>query len=351
MANTKHTSPKAGAKSGSDGKDKGFSVPQIPPLRFPRDGKDGPHYTTWLVVRYAYGDNGSRPLGGGTTFWESPDVWVQNANVINQPVPGQANTVFANISNLGLQDATGVQVNYYWVNPSLAITTANANLIGTGYVNVPAAWTVPLQCPTPWVPVVENGGHECLIAEAFIPVQDPLTSPLNPVDDRHVGQKNEQLVLLKKGEKFSVKVGAANVMGFPQNLTIDVLPVSPGKLHPLLAARQKNLPVKAVPAASVLPLSLKFVADSSFFTGPSLLFAQRLVTETRLEIAGRASSLYPVPQITHSANFEPWESRTVEITGQVPATAVAGQAYAFRVVQRIGRMVTGGYTVNVVVAN
>jgi hypothetical protein len=51
----------------------------------------------------------------------------------------------------------------------------------------------------------------------------------------------------------------------------------------------------------------------------------------------------------HVAKFGPWESRTVEISGQVPADAEIGQTYIFRIVQRIGNMVTGGYTVNVVV--
>ena len=154
-------------------------------------------------------------------FWESPDVWVTSTLGVNQPVPGQANTVFARVSNLGLQDAVGVFVEFYWVDPSLAINLANANLIGIGSVDVTAGSAAVATCPTPWVPVIENGGHECLIAEAFLPASDPLTAPLDPVDDRHVGQKNEQLVLAQPGQHMKVRLKAANIAGFAQALTIE----------------------------------------------------------------------------------------------------------------------------------
>src|SRR5579862_9298351 len=44
-------------------------------------------YSPWLVVRYAPGDIGDRPLAPGAVFWESPDVWVVSSRGLNQPVP------------------------------------------------------------------------------------------------------------------------------------------------------------------------------------------------------------------------------------------------------------------------
>src|SRR3974390_1876487 len=104
-------------------------------MQFPR-GKGDKHYTPWLVVRYAAGDVGSRPLPGGTVFWESPDVWVVSSLGGNQPVPGEPNTVFARVLNLGLEDATGVTVRFWWANPSIAISEATAHLIGLGSTNI-----------------------------------------------------------------------------------------------------------------------------------------------------------------------------------------------------------------------
>jgi hypothetical protein len=170
--------------------------PKLPEFRQPRD--DGTHYTTWLVVGYQAGDDGTRPLQGGTVFWESPNVWVVSSAGVNQPVPGEANTVFARVANLGLQDATGVYVRFWWADPSLAITEANAHQINPQNlpaVSVPSLSSVVVQCPDPWIPIFENNGHECLFAEAYIPGFDELNAPLDPVDDRHVGQKNEQLIL------------------------------------------------------------------------------------------------------------------------------------------------------------
>jgi hypothetical protein len=67
-------------------------------------------------------------------------------------------------------------------------------------------------------------------------------------------------------------------------------------------------------------------------------------------VAGTAKYCSAPAQITRAARFEPWEARTIEITGQVPPDARAGQTFSFRIVQRAGRMITGGYTVNVIVA-
>jgi hypothetical protein len=343
MENTDQITVKGRTNGKADGK--GFTAPQIPKLNF--GGRKGPtpHYTPWLVVRVDFNDFGDRPLAPGSVFWESPDVWVQSSLGINQPVPGEDNTVFANINNYGMQDATGVQVKFWWADPSLAITEATANLIGIGFVDVPSGWSVQLQCPTPWVPVIVNGGHECLIAEAYIPVQDPLSAPMDPMDDRHVGQKNEQLVMLKKGEKFVTRVKAVNITGEAQELRFDVEPLHLETVHPLLKLRG----VKATPSHTTLPLAFKFADEASTFVEKSALFADRLMLRGLEKIEDMLEHSISHSQVNHTARFEPLESRTLEISGQVPQDAEVGQNFMFRIVQRIGNMVTGGYTVNVVV--
>jgi hypothetical protein len=241
-------------KKGEGGKGR-FSPPTIPVIPFASETKL--HYTPWLLVRDAAGDTGARPLDGSAVFWESPDVWSQSSLGINQPIVGQPNQVFARVTNLGWQYATGVIVKFWWANPSLAITETTANLIGIGFANIPSGWSVVVECPVPWVPILENGGHECLLAEAYIPFFDPLSSPMNPVDDRHVRQKNETVVQLAPGQSFTTRIHALNVFGLPQSLTFDVQALRLAVIHPLVAARAALHPLSLKPPSSVLPLSLR----------------------------------------------------------------------------------------------
>jgi hypothetical protein len=304
-----------------------------------------------LLVRTYLGDTGIRPLSSGTVFWESPDVWVVSAAGINQPIPGQNNTVYARVSNLGRETATGVQVRFWWANPSLAITEANANLIGIGFTNIQGGSTVDVRCPNPWIPVVENGGHECLLAEALIPNFDPLTAPMDPVDDRHVGQKNEQLLLVSPGHPFVVKFEAINISGFALPVTLEVRPaLRQAALPPLLTARTQLASLKVRPAATALPVALKIAEQATEFAPVSTTFARRLLSTTMLAEKGALTTCTSPAEIAKTAQLEPWEVRTAELSGRVPQDAQPGQSFLLRIQQTVGNIVTGGYTVQVVVS-
>lgn len=321
-------------------------VSEFPGFSFPRDTSE--HYTPWLLVRSTVGDNGSRPLPAGAAHWESPDVWVESTLGIDQPIPGQDNTLFARVTNFGLQDATGVIARFWVAYPSLAINTPS--LIGLGYANIQSGDSAIVECLTKWVPDSVNGGHQCLIVEAFIPGFDDLTAPLDPKYDRHVGQKNEQLVVVAPGEFFVTNVEAANAMSMAQDLTFEVqaLPQTLAAA-PLLAARARAVPLKPLPAAAPLPLTFRLDNSSAVFTPPSAVFARRLLNQTLEEVAGNAKYCSAPAQISHTSRFEPWEARKIQVTGQMPKNARPGQTHSFRIVQRAGRMITGGYTVKIVV--
>jgi hypothetical protein len=287
-------------------------------FKFPRETKT--RYTPWLVVRSVAGDTGTRPDPSVPAWWESPDVWVQNSLGINQPVVGQPNDVFARVSNFGLQHATGVLVYFYWINPSLAILTPN--LIGRGWANIPSGWSVVVQCPTPWVPVMQNGGHECLFAQAYIPVFDPLSaSPFYPWADRHVAQRNVDLVTLAAGQSFARKLTVANTADVAQELTIEVRPVVQKTVPPVLQAGQ-TLRTRIQPPSAALPATLR-------------------IGDERAPAAGA--------EITRTAPFKAGEIRTIEIGGQVPQKAAPGETFVTRVIQRAGKTVMGGYTFCVIV--
>jgi hypothetical protein len=343
----KNPAGKEPVSRGKNGK-KNFA-PQFPALSFPAETRL--HHTPWLLVRTFLGDTGARPLASNVVFWESPDVWVVSAAGINQPLPGQKNSVFARVSNLGRQIATGVQVRFWWANPSLAITEANAHLIGIGFTNIQAGSTVDVECPEPWIPVVENGGHECLLAEAFIPNFDPLTAPMDPVDDRHVGQKNEQLVLVSPGHSFSVRFETINISGFALPVTLNVHPVlRQTALSPLLTGRTQLAALNVRPATTSLPISLKIAEQATEFSAVSATFARRLLSTTLMAEKGTLNICSSPAQLTRTAHFEPWEVRSAELSGRVPSNAQPGQSFLLRIQQTVGGIVTGGYTVHVVVS-
>jgi hypothetical protein len=244
-----------------------------------------------------------------------------------------------------------VQVKFWWANPSLAITEQMAYLIGTGSANISSQSSAAVPCSGIWLPQVVNGGHECLLAEAFISAFDPLTAPMDPVDDRHVGQKNEQLLILPPGKPFSITLQGVNFMSLSQALTFEVQPVRLARLPTLLAMRQKNLSMRLLPPTTTLPLSFRISDSPALFTGPSAVFARRLLSATLQELAGTDRTILSPAQITQTTSFEPWEVRSLELGGAVPPNAVSGQTFVFRIVQRAGRMIMGGYTVHLVVSD
>jgi hypothetical protein len=347
------TKPKSPERGGKD-KTGGYLQPALAQVNIGRnfDRGDRTHYTPWLVIRYANGDVGDRSLPGGTVFWESPDVWVESSLGTNQPVAGQPNTVFCNITNFGLEDATGVVVSFWWANPSLAITEANAHQINTQSpaVTVPAQSSVVVQCPDPWIPVMENGGHECLLAEAYIPVFDDITAPLDPVDDRHVGQKNEQVVTVAAGQAMKWDFEAVNIIGLAQALTFEIQPLRLRRLPALLTQRSLPRMGALTPPTAALPVTMKLHEEGAF-VGPSVQFARRLLSTTLRELDGDARYCRAPVQVTHTAQFQPWELRRLEVGARIPAGARPGETYAFRVVQRMGDIVCGGCTVYAVVTH
>jgi hypothetical protein len=312
-------------------------------------------YTPWLLVRYAAGDLGYRPLPSGIPFWESPDVWVTSSRGVNQPVPGEENQVFARVTNYGLQQANGVVVKFWWANPSIAITESTAHLIGTGFADIASMRSAIVACPQPWVPIEENGGHECLLAEAYVPALDPLTAPMDPAVDRHVGQKNEQLVEVAPGQPFTLQLAVANASPIAQPVTVDVHPVLSGTVPPLLAVRFPHARNTKAPKSAGVALSLDLKADSAAFMPPSALFARRLLSTTLPQAVepGAATAWTPqlgqVPQISRALQLEAWESRVLRLGGVVPPSAEAGQTYVFRILERLGPLILGGYTVTVLV--
>jgi len=134
----------------------------------------------------------------GTPHWYlSPDIWVvpgsDPSGSPGSPIAGQAAYLWARVANTGSTDANGVRVDFYWANPALQVTRSNATLVGSAYADVPAGGTQDALCLVPWIPMIVNGGHECLVAVANhpgSPLPNPLPDAFDPPTYPQVAQKN-----------------------------------------------------------------------------------------------------------------------------------------------------------------
>ncbi len=164
-------------------------------------------FQPYLLVRSVLGDRGDRPIN--VPFWESPDIWTAPGAPASSPavppshggttVVGQPATIYAHVWNLGFAPLAGVAIEFYVFDPSLGIDGAHAGppigvarceLSGRGM----AGSHQLVKCPNAWVPVMENGGHECLVVRVS-GIGDPVGgNPWSPWLNRHVGQRNVSVV-------------------------------------------------------------------------------------------------------------------------------------------------------------
>lgn len=141
----------------------------------------------------------------GVPWWMSADVWIVPGHdpqgAPGMPVAGQPNYLWAHVSNNGTSSVTNATVRFYWADPSTGFDRTTANRIGVAFVNLAPGEGADVLCLTPWVPVFVNQGHECVLAEAYHETLDPLplTPTFNVPTDRHVAQRNLQVVVAVQG--------------------------------------------------------------------------------------------------------------------------------------------------------
>lgn len=136
----------------------------------------------------------------GTPWYLSTDIWtvpIDPNGSPGLPIAGQPCYLFARVTNNGTDPVQDATVRYYWANPSVGFDRNTANVIGLANVSLNPGASQDVLCLVPWVPTFLNGGHECVLAEAFHPSLDPL--PASPVfnvpTDRHVAQRNLSVLM------------------------------------------------------------------------------------------------------------------------------------------------------------
>lgn len=211
----------------------------------------------YLLIRAQQGDTGVRqpPV---SYFWESPDIRVYQGDVhdpnsatpVLHPTPGFPHSVFVHVWNLGRLPALGVNVRAWWANPSFSFDANSPeppHYIGGTRVNLGDRTSADchqlVRIEGLWTPVVENGGHECLLAVTSH-VMDPATGGFAASADRHVGQRNVTLAAPEFDlTRLLNRLGAALTVGSDLQLLHGGAEVAPILLaHKVVAGRDVVLP-------------------------------------------------------------------------------------------------------------
>ena len=141
----------------------------------------------------------------GNPYWYlSPDIWVvpgsDPSGSPGSPIAGQGAYIWAHVANTGSTNANGVRVDLYWANPALQVTRTNATLVGSAFADIPSGGSQDVLCLVPWMPMIVNDGHECLVAVANHsddPLPNPLPDAFDPPTYPQVAQKNLTVLVTK----------------------------------------------------------------------------------------------------------------------------------------------------------
>lgn len=166
---------------------------------------------------------------GDPHWWNSPDIWVVPGIDPNgapgQPVAGQPAFVWGRVRNAGEQAISGAMVNFYWSNPAAGVLRSNSTPIGSSFVDLAPWESKEVLCVIPWLPVIVNGGHECLVAEVIHsadPMPVPLPDAFNPPAYRQVAQKNLTVLAIKKSARvISIQLAASPRIARTVTVTVE----------------------------------------------------------------------------------------------------------------------------------
>jgi hypothetical protein len=175
----------------------------------------------------------------GTPWYLSEDVWTvpdDPDGTPGQPIVGRQCYVWARVTNHASESVSNATVRFYWADPSTGFDRNTAHVIGTAYVSFDGAGTQDVLCLTQWTPTFVNGGHECVLAEAFHPTDAlPATLDFNVPTDRHVAQRNLS-VIIALGGHFHMAFEIHNRARVARQFRIVAAEVPVGRLAKLVSS-------------------------------------------------------------------------------------------------------------------
>lgn len=313
---------------------------QLPELLARRkDQGRAKNFYPYLLIRSVLGDRGDRPFNG--CFWESPDIWTAPGGpTVSPAIPpnhggqvtaGQPSTVYAHVWNLGFAPLAGIRVEFYWFNPSLGINGSHANLIGMARCDLAARGMVGshklVKCPTAWVPVMENGGHECLVVRAS-GIGDPIgNNEWTPYKNRHVAQRNVSVIAAGVGlDQLVGKLDATRI----RNTRLQLIQVGP-----LEGELARHIAVPALKVANVQTHVLGEIDLTGKVTMPNLTAVPAAMAAPVHPLANGGAP--PAPQLHPAGATALVNPRTVFPTLTV-APATAGNAHLSELFLLVGTL-------------
>jgi hypothetical protein len=355
-------------------------------------------------------DTGANVFGG--TFWNSPDLWIRNANdngtTHQNPEFGQDNWFYARVRNRGTQTARAFVVTFnvkpfagtQFVYPGDWVPFISA---AVGYNLAPgASMIVKAKWPKALVPPV--GTHACWLASAYTPV-DPIPSGKHTWEYNNLAQKNLAIVdaiagdtmtfafqvgsqFLQKAERFTLEVQRASKFS---TLPISIFAKDPKVFAPVVIGDEATASDGAEDGASATTTTASAAPPSPtirFLDAARVEITQGTSRAVRLSL-GRDSTLDLDTALAEEkpsvADFEEEVQDVKPVTDangistialksgilgripinllartpvevgmkfQVPATAKVGEAIDVDVVQRDSKNnIVGGVTMQVRVTN
>lgn len=346
----------------------------------------------WLFIRGTAADTGARPVvWPPTPYWESPDIVVDSGDPQGRPIAGKPNFVLARIWNLGRAAAAPTKVDFGWANPALGLGPGHVFPISGNkpeYVLVPPLSAVWVKCQTPWVPVLVNGGHECLFVDCDNHILDPLRHPWEPQIDRHAGQRNVTVISAPPGGLVNFGLEFNNI--FPhatmatiafraEHLALTTVPRGLFEFNEVLGAMVAHtipaMPVRASAARraalrarrplsvergaagkAVAPIAVREILEGRGAPSLRSVIEERSATVPYANADAYVARLFqaraarsgeravPVTRL-HELQMKAFEQRHLQLQLGVPPGARPGEFVVFHLVQENEGFPLGGYAV------
>lgn len=291
-----------------------------------------------LTLRYREADDGLRPIPERTTFWNSPDLWIDHGGDTSVSVmsgdarEGAVNVITARVSNMS-PDITYRDINVeVWIcpfgmgeaGPHVQLPSAG-NLPRTGFGPGPLApgESIEIPCEPPWT-AEGAGGLVSLAANCWAddpPEGAPVTAKLDFRGNAHHARRNVAVLPIALSLDaldfhdggFGGRFLAANPSpGQAQDVVLRVVPVNPrdfsaGDTQMLLPHTPPEIVYRPIPFEESLHLELTDGAQ----TGNEIAIRldpteQRRISITTLfkEVLPNAGSVYLADIIQQSAEDE-----------------------------------------------
>lgn len=301
---------------------------------------------TYLYIRTNPLDDGSEPLRADLAMWKSPDINIAlpDGTRTLEAVAGVSNNVEVIVNNAGGITATDVYVDAFVNDPSTVITPATVIPIGGGYVTVPGYSSAGITFP--WTPTDSDAGHRCLLARASLIIpSDTYADGLifDRQGDRHVAQRNMQVISMKKKKKITFGFAIVNPFFKKTPMRFQVKEVRTVKAQKMLKATLR------APFAQFGKGKLKKV---KMITGAERLMVPK--SKNQMELLHKNFSLKNVGTLkrvkqrfsknVRSLTMDAGEIRQGLIEIERSPNTRPGDLHAIDIIQYRGKKVIGGLT-------